>query len=100
MKIVTRSKNRKYKVDTIYFLLLLNKLRYHFLNLEHENPYNRIMRNRYPKWKTKSLVHNELPKSMLNKFGTFIGTLNSNIPTSDMGILFNYPTKLHTTNVT
>lgn len=35
-----------------------------------------------------------LPKSMLNKFGRLRGTLKSTRPASDIGTLFNDPTKL------
>jgi len=35
-----------------------------------------------------------LPKTMLQKFSTLTGTLNSKIPAIEMGILFREPTRL------
>ena len=47
-------------------------------------------------WSSKIL--NNLPNSILNKFGTLTGTLNSRIPAREIGILFNDPTRLQKTN--
>jgi len=35
------------------------------------------------------------PKTMLQKFSTLTGTLNSKIPATEMGILFKEPTRLY-----